>query len=78
MRNNVIVESDAAALDLLLEKIYLQKQLQEKVLGMLYNSLATPGYLILGEVETPTDSLRGRLECLDAKAKIYKKTGRTL
>ena len=58
--------------------IYLQKQLQERVLGMLYNSLATPGYLVLGEVETPTDNLRGRLECLDSKVKIYKKTGRTL
>jgi len=53
--------------------IYLQKQLQEKVLDMLYSSLATPGYLILGEVETPTDNLRGRLECLDTKARIYKK-----
>jgi len=53
--------------------IYLQKQPQERVLDMLYSSLATPGYLILGEVETPTDSLRGRLECLDTKARIYKK-----
>ena len=53
--------------------IYLQKQLQERVLEMLYDSLATPGYLILGEVERPTSSLRERLECLDAKAKIYKK-----
>ena len=40
---------------------------------MLYKSLATRGYLILGELETPTDSVRGRLECLDTKAKIYKK-----
>jgi len=55
--------------------IYLQKQLQARVLGMLYNLLATPGYLILGEVETPTDNLRGRLECIDTKAKIYKKSG---
>ena len=55
--------------------IYLQKQLQERVLDMVYNSLATPGYLVLGEVETPTDNLRPKLECLDAKAKIYKKTG---
>jgi chemotaxis methyl-accepting protein methylase len=55
--------------------IYLQKQLQARVLGMLYNSLATPGYLILGEVETPTDNLCGRLECIDTKAKIYKKSG---
>ena len=55
--------------------IYLQKQLQERVISMLYDSLATPGYLILGEVETPTNSLNGKLECLDSKAKIYKKNG---
>lgn len=53
--------------------IYLQEQLQQRVLDALYNSLATPGYLILGEVETPTNSLREKLECLDIKAKIYKK-----
>ncbi len=53
--------------------IYLQSQLQEKVLSMLYDSLAAPGYLILGEAETPTSSLRDKLECLDTKAKIYKK-----
>ena len=40
---------------------------------MLYDSLAAPGYLILGEVETPTNSLNEKFECLDAKAKIYKK-----
>lgn len=53
--------------------IYLQQKLQERLLDMLYDSLATPGYLILGEVETPANSLRSRLECLDIKAKIYKK-----
>ena len=57
--------------------IYLQKTLQERVLGMLYDSLATPGYLILGEVETPTGSFSEKLECLDSKAKIYKKNART-
>ncbi|MBA7708608.1 hypothetical protein ES703_117510 [subsurface metagenome] len=55
--------------------IYLQPKLQERVLDTLYNSLTTPDYLILGEVETPTDSLRGKLECLDTKARIYKKNG---
>jgi len=55
--------------------IYLQSQLQERLLSMLYDSLAAPGYLILGEVETPTSSLNERLECLDARAKIYKKNG---
>ena len=53
--------------------IYLRETLQKRVLGMLYDSLTTPGYLILGEVETPPNSMRGKLECLDAKAKIYKK-----
>jgi len=56
--------------------IYLQTQLQERVLGMLYDSLATPGYLILGEVETLTNSLNEKLECIDNKAKIYKKNRR--
>jgi len=55
--------------------IYLQSQLQERVLSMLYDSLATPGYLILGEVETLTSNLNKKLECLDNKAKIYKKNG---
>ena len=55
--------------------IYLQKQLQERVLEMLYSSLAAPGYLILGEVETLTPGLNGKLECLDTKARIYKKIG---
>ncbi len=53
--------------------IYLQSQLQERVLSMLYDSLAAPGYLILGEVETLTNNLRDKLECLDIKAKIYKR-----
>jgi len=53
--------------------IYLQKHLQEKVLGMLYDSLATPGYLVLGEMETPIGNPAEKLECLDARAKIYKK-----
>ncbi len=58
--------------------IYFQRQLQERVLDRLYNSLAVPGYLVLGEVETPTTSLHEKLECVDSKAKIYKKvsTGR--
>jgi chemotaxis methyl-accepting protein methylase len=55
--------------------IYLQKQLQKRVLEMLYNSLHSHGYLILGESETPPNSLLKKLRCLDRKAKIYKKVG---
>jgi len=55
--------------------IYFQRRLQERVLDQLYNSLAAPGYLVLGEVETPTATLLEKLECLDGKAKIYKKAG---
>lgn len=53
--------------------IYLQPSLQERVLQMLYEALATPGYLVLGEVETLTSQLRGSMHCLDSKAKIYRK-----
>ncbi len=53
--------------------IYFQKPLQERVLNRLYESLSTPGYLILGEVETPTSNLYDKLSCLDSKARIYKK-----
>lgn len=53
--------------------IYLRKALQERILDMLYHSLATPGYLVLGEVETPTESLREKVECLDIKARIYRR-----
>ncbi|NWF91673.1 MAG: protein-glutamate O-methyltransferase CheR [Syntrophaceae bacterium] len=53
--------------------IYLQKQLQEHVLDMLYRSLRSQGYLILGESETLPNSLRTKLSCLDTKARIYKK-----
>ena len=55
--------------------IYLQKQLQKRLLDMLYQVLATPGFLVLGEAKTPTDNLRQKLECLDTKSKIYKKSG---
>ena len=53
--------------------IYLQKQLQQRVLSMIYDSLATPGYLVLGEAETPTNNICDKLKCLDSKARIYKK-----
>jgi len=55
--------------------IYLQKQLQKRVLDMLCNSLHSQGYLILGEAETVPNSLHKKLGCLDRKAKIYKKVG---
>ncbi len=57
--------------------IYWQKQLQEWVLAMLYDALATPGYLVLGEVETLTNNLCERLACLDSRAKIYKKVAQS-
>ena len=53
--------------------IYWQRELQAEVLGRLCEALAVPGYLVLGEVETPTPNVVGRLDCIDSKAKIYKK-----
>ena len=56
--------------------IYLKRKLQERVLESLYASLATPGFLVLGEVETLPERLRQRMKCLDARARIYVKTGK--
>ena len=53
--------------------IYLQRDLQETILETLYASLTTPGFLVLGEVETLPEHLRQRMRCLDARAKIYAK-----
>lgn len=39
---------------------------------MLHDLLATPGYLILGEVERATNLSR-KLNCLDTRARIYQK-----
>ena len=54
--------------------IYWQRQLQERVLDMLYASLSPRGYLVLGEVETPPNTFSEKLECLDSKARIYRKS----
>lgn len=53
--------------------IYWQRELQAEVLGRLCEALATPGYLVLGEVETPTPNVAHRLVCIDNRARIYKK-----
>ena len=53
--------------------IYMQKIRQGAVLERLCGLLVTDGYLVLGEVETPPAELGGRLECLDIKARIYRK-----
>jgi chemotaxis methyl-accepting protein methylase len=53
--------------------IYWQKQLQERVLKMLYEALAANGYLVLAEVETPSGYLLERLTCIDYRNKIYQK-----
>ena len=60
---SIVKEHEALTLNALLER----------VIRKLYNALATPGYLMLGEVETPPSEIREKLECLDSKAKIYKK-----
>jgi two-component system, chemotaxis family, CheB/CheR fusion protein len=53
--------------------IYFQRPLQEKVLNMLLQALTASGYLILGEAEAPTSRFYDKLECLDNKARIYRK-----
>jgi len=53
--------------------IYMQRRLQERLLANLWHCLAADGYLVLGEAETPSRNLLSRLECLDSRARIYRK-----
>jgi len=57
--------------------IYLQRSTQEKVLKKLYDCLAVPGYLVLGDVETLPNSLQPLMECVDKKVKIFRKNERS-
>ncbi len=56
---------------------YMRVTLQEQVLNLLYDSPAVSGYPVPGEVETLPNSLGEKYECLDEKARVYKKTAIT-
>ncbi len=79
-RHNLIKDPPFTRIDLVSCRnllIYLQAQLQRKVLEKFNFSLNSGGVLMLGNSETIGD-LDSHFETLDAQAKIYRSRGKTL
>jgi len=55
--------------------IYFMRGLQDTVFARLYGSLATGGYLILGEAEALSPEMASPFETVDRKNRIYRKSG---
>lgn len=53
--------------------IYFSPTLQVHVFKHLYKGLRQGGFLLLGKAEVPTGEIRGLLQCVDKKAKLYRK-----
>ena len=53
--------------------IYLEKELQEKVLHSLYAALNPGGFIILGKTETIPEQMRGCFDVIDVRERVYRK-----
>jgi two-component system CheB/CheR fusion protein len=53
--------------------IYLQRELQERVLAQLCASLRPGGVLLLGEAEWPGASTMSALEVIHTRARLFRK-----
>lgn len=75
--HNLVTDTVFADVNLILCRnvlIYFEKGLQDKVIGLFYNSLVPSGILCLGTKESIKFSKHGNLfEIVDDKQKIYKK-----
>lgn len=75
--HNLVTDNVFADVNLILCRnvlIYFEKELQDKVIGLFYDSLVPSGILCLGTKESIKFSRHGNLfEIVDEKQKIYKK-----
>lgn len=75
--HNLVTDNVFADVNLILCRnvlIYFEKELQDKVIGLFYDSLIPSGILCLGTKESIKFSRHGNLfEIVDEKQKIYKK-----
>jgi len=75
--HNLVTDNVFADVNLILCRnvlIYFEKELQDKVIGLFYDSLVPSGILCLGTKESIKFSRHGNLfEIVDDKQKIYKK-----
>jgi len=55
--------------------IYLNREDQQKVLSVFYESIRPGGYLVLGKTEVMAFGFSDRFKCVDTRAHIYRKIG---
>ncbi len=55
--------------------IYFDQTLQTQVLKRFHEGLKDDGFLLLGKAETPLGETRALFDCLDSKAKLFRKVG---
>ena len=55
--------------------IYFAPPLQTRVLKGFHEGLREGGFLLLGKAEVPVGETRGLFQCVDRKAKLYRKAG---
>lgn len=53
--------------------IYFDRETQERLFELFYESLAPHGYLVLGKVETPLGRSRSRFAPVDARERIFRR-----
>jgi chemotaxis methyl-accepting protein methylase len=51
----------------------MKRELKERVIDTIYESLNESGFLILGEAETPGRKMGEKFMSIDGAAKIYRK-----
>jgi chemotaxis protein methyltransferase CheR len=75
--HNLVTDSHFAQMELIICKnvlIYFDNELQNRVIGLFYNSLTIGGFLCLGRSESlEFTEYSDKFDLIDDKAKIYRK-----
>ncbi|OQX86432.1 MAG: hypothetical protein B6D55_06095 [Candidatus Omnitrophica bacterium 4484_70.2] len=75
-KHNFLVDRPLGKMDVIFfrnVKIYFDKKKADKVLVNICKCLKNKGYLVLGKVETLSDSLKERFEVVDIRCRIFRK-----
>lgn len=76
--HNLVSDRPYHGLDLVVCRnvlIYFNPALQIQVLKSFHEGLKEGGFLLLGKAETPAGEVRHLFQCLDTKAKLFRKAG---
>jgi chemotaxis protein methyltransferase CheR len=77
-RRDILRDASTVEYDFILCRnllIYIEREVQEDVLGRLHRALRPGGFLALGRAEVMVGPIRERFEVVDLKERIYRKAG---